>query len=345
MAKLAQRFVPVRIQSMNGKNINLFQFEYDLTWMAFFMDAEDRFYARYGGRDDAGADGWLTKESLIRTMEQVLELHQRGAVQTSKYEPKGLPVRTPEDIPAMAGQMQGRKEKCIHCHDVKAAEFRDAQRAGRFTKELAFSYPPPSNLGLLLNRDRQNVVTSVRPESLAAKAGVQAQDTLLSLDGQRLLTMADLSRVLELTPKEHTLPLQVRRGDQTLTLPLALSGDWRRTPDPSWRSSIHWAGPNGGFWGVPLYDNEKTKLGIPPENLGLRINFFFKNHPSPLKAGLKNNDILIEFDGLRKSLTPRQVHAHLQLNRSYGDKVPIVVLRDGKELKLTLELPEKPTWE
>lgn len=330
---------------MNGKNIGLFQFEYDLTWMAFFMDAEDRFYARYGGREDAGAEAFLTKASLVRTMEQVLELHKTGQVQSSKYEPQAGPAQTPEDLPGMAAQMKGRKERCIHCHDVKTAVLRDTQRAGRFTKDLVFTYPPPSNLGLLLSRDRQNLVEGVKPDSLAAKSGVQPNDTLVSLDGQRLLTAADLTRVLELTPKDQTLPLQVRRGDATLTLPLALSGEWRRTADPSWRSSIHWVGPNGGFWGVPLHENEKTKLGIPADQLGLRINFFFKNHPAPMKAGLKNNDILVEFDGLRKEMTPRQIHAHLQLNRNHGDKVPITILRDGKEMKLTLELPEKPTWQ
>jgi hypothetical protein len=345
VAKLAERFVPVRMQSMNGQNINLFQFEFDLTWMAFFMDAQDRFYARYGGRDDAGAEAFLTKGSLIRTMERVLELHQRKQVQKNKYEPNGRPLRTPEDIPGMAGQMKGRKERCIHCHDVKAAVLRDALKEGRFTKDLVFTYPSPANVGLIVNRDRQDCIDGVKPASPAERAGIKVNDSLVSIDGQRILTAADLSRVLELAPKEATLPIQVRRGDATLMVNLTLSGDWKRTADPSWRSSTHWAGPNGGFWGMPLSESEKQRLGIAGNGLGLRINFFFKNHPSPMNAGLRNNDILVELDGLRTAMTPRQVHTHLQLNRAYGDKVPIVILRDGKELKLTLELPDKPTWE
>jgi len=51
------------MQSMNGVNIHLFQFERDLTWMAFFMDANDRFYARYGGN--------------VPTAEEVLEVLRR----------------------------------------------------------------------------------------------------------------------------------------------------------------------------------------------------------------------------------------------------------------------------
>src|SRR5262245_48099175 len=98
------------MQSMNGVNINLFKFEYDLTFMAFFMDANDRFYARYGGREDFDAETCLTKESLVRVMEQVLEMHRAGKVQTSRYEPRGEPVRIPEDIPPMNAMIAKRRE-------------------------------------------------------------------------------------------------------------------------------------------------------------------------------------------------------------------------------------------
>jgi C-terminal processing protease CtpA/Prc len=344
VAKLAERFVPVRLQAMNGQNINLFQFDYDLTWMAFFMDSQDRIYARYGGREDAGPDTLLTKNSLVYTMTQVLELHRAGRVQ-ARHEPSGLPVRTPEDNPAMSAQMKGRRERCIHCHDVKAAEFRTEQQRGKFSKDLIFTYPPPSSLGLTLSPDRQDTIVAVQPGSLASKANLRAGDTLLELDGYRILTAADLARVLHLMPRESAVPLLIRRGGTAQPQLLTLTGDWKRTADPSWRSSTHWAGPNGGFWGVTLYDDEKTRLGIPTKALGVRINFFFKNQPAPLEAGLKVNDILVEFDGMRDNLTLRQIHAHLQMNRAYGDKVPLVILRDGKELKLTLKLPEKPNWQ
>ena len=76
---------------MNGVNLNLFQFDYDLTWMAFFMDADDRFYARYGGREDEHAESNLSQESLARTMRAVLELHREGKIQSSRYEPTGRP--------------------------------------------------------------------------------------------------------------------------------------------------------------------------------------------------------------------------------------------------------------
>jgi len=329
---------------MNGQNIQLFQFDYDLTWMAFFMDADGRTYARYGGREDSGPDDLLSRDSLIHTMKRVLELHRERSVQT-RHEPGPNPLRRPEDIPAMSNQMQGRREKCIHCHDVKAAEFREAQKAGSFSSELVFGYPPPSSIGLKLSNRRQEVIEEVQPDSPSARAKLRAGDELISIDGYRILTAADLARVLHVAPRQAELPVQVRRGDQIVQLSLKVMGDWKRTADPSWRASIHWAGPNGGFWGVPLYRDEKARLNIPADALAIRISFFFKNQPAPLKAGLKINDILVEFDGRRDDLTAKQLHAHLQINRRYGDHVPLVVLRDGKEVKLTLELPERPNWE
>ena len=73
---------------MNGMNLNQFQFEYDLTWMAFFQNARGRTYTRYGGREDHGPESHLTKASLVRVMKQVLELHKTDSVQpANRYEP------------------------------------------------------------------------------------------------------------------------------------------------------------------------------------------------------------------------------------------------------------------
>src|SRR5688572_22764424 len=98
IGKLSEQFVCVRMQSMNGVNLNLFQFERDLTWMSFFMDANDRFYARYGGREDSGAESHLTQKSLLRTMNEVLDLHRKGQPREGAVPPA---PRTPEDIPTM----------------------------------------------------------------------------------------------------------------------------------------------------------------------------------------------------------------------------------------------------
>jgi predicted metalloprotease with PDZ domain len=344
VAKLAERFVCVRLQSMNGVNINLFQFDYDLTWMAFFMDAQDRFYARYGGREDSDPDSYLTKDSLRRVMREVVRLHRDRAVQESRYEPAGKTVRTPEEIRSLNARVMRRKpgNRCIHCHDVKQGELEELQLGGKFSKELIFSYPMPSAVGLAMDPDEQNKVRSVRADSAAGRAGVRGGDVLRSADGQRILTVADLARVLELTPREAKLPVELRRGGETVRVSLELTGDWRKTADPAWRSSTYVAGPNAGFWGVPLGEEDKRQLGIPPDQMALRVSHLFPGHPTPVKAGLRLKDVVIEVDGSRQPKTARQLNAHCQMNHTYGDRVPIIVRRGREELKLVLELPVKP---
>ena len=327
---------------MNGVNIRLFQFDYDLTWMAFFLDGNDRFYARYGGREDADAESYLTQTSLARVMRAVLRLHRAGQVQTSRYEPKADRIETPEAIPPMTRMLARRKNQCIHCHDVKVAQLAVLRDQGRFRRDQVFTYPPPSVLGLHINRDDQQLVESITPGSAADRADIRSGDRLVEADGQRILTVADLARVLELTPDTARLPVVVERNGQPQRTALQLRPGWKRTPDPSWRASLHFVGPNGGFWGTPLSPAEKQRLSIAKDRLAIRINFFFRGRPEPKRSGLRLGDILIELDGRRKPMTTRQVHGYLQMNKDYGDRVPIVVLRNRKEVPLVLQLPTKP---
>ena len=156
---MAKKFVCVRIQSMNGVNLNAFQFEYELTWMSFFQNSVGRTYTRYGGREDHDAESHLNKRSLLRVMRQALQLHRDGKVKPqSRYEPVSKTVRTPEEIPTMKTMMAKPKNKCIHCHDVKVAELRILRDLGKVEKSMVFTYPAPSQLGLHLDPETQHWV-------------------------------------------------------------------------------------------------------------------------------------------------------------------------------------------
>lgn len=327
---------------MNGVDINLFQFEYDLTWMAFFMDAEDRFYARYGGREGKDPETFLTKLSLQSVMKDVLRLHRDKAVQTSRYEPTAETPRTPEDIPPMTKMISRRKpdQRCIHCHDVKTALLRQAQAEGNFSKEMIFTYPPPSALGFDVNPDQQNVVKSVKPNTSAEKAGIKPGDRIRSADGQRILTAADLSRVLELAREDTAVSLKLEREDNPIQTSVKLDPHWRDPADAGWRASVHLAGPGPGFWAQALDAPEKAKLDIPADGLALKVTFLFPKHPTPPRSGLKLGDIVIDVDGVHREMNTRQFHAWIHLNRRYGEKVPIVVLRNSERTNLSLELPK-----
>jgi serine protease Do len=325
---------------MNGVDLQLFQFERDLTWMSFFMDSQDGIYTRYGGREDSHPESHLNKESLIRVMQLVLEWHSSGERKADR--PKALPNsrRFADEIPTMKRMMATRENKCIHCHDVKVAALRDLQEHGRFKREMVFTYPPPSTVGLLLDPVVQNRVDSVRAGSAAANAGVRSGDIILSVDGQRVWTMADFQAALEPHQNDARLALELGRGDQTVRTALVLAGNWRRSQDPSWHESLYVAGPGGGFWGEKLKETEKQNLGFAPGDLAVRVTAIFGAHAR--EAGLKNGDIVVAFDGLKKDMTILQLHAHLQLDRQSGDTIPMVIRRDGKDRNVTLKLPKEP---
>jgi predicted metalloprotease with PDZ domain len=155
-----------------------------------------------------------------------------------------------------------RKEKCIHCHDVKVAELRHRQERGTFARDQIFTYPMPSAVGIDLDPDDQDRVKAVRPGSPAREAGVRAGDRVRVVGGQSVLTAADVARVLDRTPDRADLPLELQRNGQTVATTLHLADPWRRTEDPSWRASVHVAGPGPGFWAVPLNDDQKRAMGI-----------------------------------------------------------------------------------
>jgi predicted metalloprotease with PDZ domain len=309
--------------------------------MAFFMDSKDGIYTRYGGREDSNAESHLNKESLIRVMQQVLDWHKSGRVGAYSAHAETNSPRTPEDIPTMKAMIAPRKEdKCIHCHDVKIAALRDLQAKALFAREMVFTYPPPSTVGIALNPHVQNEIESVRPNSPADKAGVKPGDLIRAIDGQRVLTLADFQGALEPHKQAATVPIELQRGDQTIRTNLQLTGNWRRSTDPSWRESLYIAGPGGGFWGEKLKDNDKQKLGVAPDGLAVRVTAVFAPHAR--EAGVKNGDIVVAFDGLRNDMTIHQLHAHLQLDRDYGATIPIVVRRDGTDHELALHLPKEP---
>lgn len=338
---MAENFVCVRMQSMNGVNLNQFQFEYDLTWMSFFQNAEGRTYVRYGGREDHDAESHLNKQSLLRVMSQALILHRDGKIQPeSRYEPVATSIRTPEDIPTMKGMLAPRKESCIHCHDVKVAELLHARDLGTLRKAMVFTYPSPRNLGIELDPLAQYRVNDVKANSPAEEAGIRAGDLIRTMDAQRVLTLADMSRVLELTPDVATLNVGLERSKTAVQVELNLPSGWRISDDPSWRQSTGVVGPNAGMWGVAANEAQRQQLKISDGELAIRVTYIHK--PWSREAGLKLNDYILSIDGKKADMTIRQLQAYLHLNKNWGDSVEFVVRRGDQELNMSMTFPDQP---
>ena len=76
IADLAREFILVRLVNMRGVNLNVFDFDYDLTWAAFLMNAEEKIYGRFGGRDPDSPDRYLTLAGLKYALRAALAAHR-----------------------------------------------------------------------------------------------------------------------------------------------------------------------------------------------------------------------------------------------------------------------------
>src|SRR5436189_2578241 len=138
---------------MNGVDLARFEFDYDTTWQAFFLDADLSVYSRYGGRDETSADGRLSKDSLLTTMREVLEVHSRRNERTGRVDldlhPRPGKATIPEEIPLLKAAHQG----CVHCHQVQEYRLLQAFHDGRFERQLVFGFPLPESVGIRFDRD------------------------------------------------------------------------------------------------------------------------------------------------------------------------------------------------
>ena len=66
---------------MQGVDLAQFQFDYDLTWAALFLNSDGTVYARYGARGQEGPMEMNSVAGLRATLRKVLEIH-RGYPQT-----------------------------------------------------------------------------------------------------------------------------------------------------------------------------------------------------------------------------------------------------------------------
>src|SRR5688500_5252553 len=99
---------------MRGVDLNLFRFDFDLTFAVLMMNPEGGIYARFGTRDGKSATDRMSISGLKNAMRQVLEIHRIG-VKDAAVPPESPKSFTIADIPAFTGS-KASKEACYHCH-------------------------------------------------------------------------------------------------------------------------------------------------------------------------------------------------------------------------------------
>jgi hypothetical protein len=308
--------------------VNLFEFDYDLTFMVFFLNAEGRVYARYGGRDAAGPDHRQSLAGLRYTMQSVLRVH--GAAEKT-FAPRS------EAAPRLVRWRSGfrRGGRCLHCHQVKETLNADLQRQGKGAPDLAWRYPLPENVGLVLEVDRGNVVKEVLPGSPAAAAGLKVGDVLRRLGDVPVHSFADVQFALDRAPAAGSITAAWQHDDGTRTGRLAVAEGWRRT-DITWRPSVRHLVPSPRLYGKDLTAAERKALGLSPKQLAFRQRDSLSRQAE--QAGVRADDIILGFDGRRPEMDAYDFLHYVASHYLVGDQVTVNVLREGKRLDLRMTL-------
>jgi predicted metalloprotease with PDZ domain len=309
-------------------DLNLFEYDYDLTFMVFFLNAEEKVYARYGGRDAENPDKRQSLEGLRYTMKSVLQMHER---EEKSFAPKS--GDEPKYIRNLSSSIRGGR--CLHCHQVKEVLNDDLRKKGKWTRETAWRYPLPENLGFELEVDRGNVVKEIKENSAAAVAGLKAGDVVQRLNGVPIHSFGDAQYALDTAPKSGEIDIAWQRGDKVLKEKLSLADGWRKS-DISWRPSMEKLVPSARLSGADLTAEEKKELGLSEKQLAFRQRNAV--HSQAKNAGVQGGDIILGLDDKPLEMEFAQFLRYVERNYLVGDKVTINLIRDGKRKNLDMTL-------
>lgn len=350
MADLLGKFVTVRLVQAHGLDLNVFQFDPDLVWVVFFMNADKAIYGRYGTRCRAkDPHKEVTIEGFKKAAEGALELHQ--AYPANKKDLAGKTGPEPEwRIPQIMPDLKGREENqaadgkvCLRCHHLHEGELWSLRSKKQPVPErMIWPYPMPETVGLQLDLKERATVAAVAPASPAEKAGFREGDRILRLEGQPMLSIADVQWVLHQAGDRAKLSAEVEREGKKETLSLVLPPGWRMKSDPTWRPTFRYlrlrlAGPDA-FEEVPL--DVRREQGLPPAGMALRVKSVTTGGPVERNTSFawKKNDVVIAVDGRHDLDTEAEFLAHL-LKKNPGQKASLTVLREGKALTGHLVVP------
>src|SRR5881398_2403657 len=113
---------------MRGVDLGLFDFDYDLTWMAYFVSAEEKVYGRYGGRDADSPDSRNSLAGLRRALDTALARHKREGPGSPRAQ-----HGPPDSVDWTEGTRNLPEKACVHCHQVYDFRRAELQRTGRWS--------------------------------------------------------------------------------------------------------------------------------------------------------------------------------------------------------------------
>lgn len=314
--QLLKSFVRVRIVGTNGLDLSLFQFDTDQSFSVFVFNPDRTLYGRYGTRSDRTKwEGDVSIEGLARALEACLRIHREYPKNKESLLGKqaSKPVfATPDKIPVFREKYKEKLEYdgnvvqgCIHCHMIGEG-MRDHYLAstGKIPDEVIYPFPHPKSLGLILDPSQCATVKEIVPGSVAEKSGLKAGDQIATMNGQPLVSIADVQWVFHGVPMSGgTVVTNYRRGTELLETTLSLPENWRRLDQIEWRASS-WQLRQVGLGGMllkPASESERASAKVGEGDMAFSVEHVgaYAPHDRAKNAGVRKGDILISVDGRR----------------------------------------------
>lgn len=353
--EVMDRFVRVRIVQMNRVDLARFRFDFDQSFAIVFLSPDGTLLGRYGTRSSRPEAQDMALEGLRSAMGGALELDAAGdAVKAALAGKQAQPddgIGSPEDMPLLAGRYPplidyegATARSCLHCHQVAEGFRTTAREQDRLTDREIYPYPDPEVIGLTFDPRGRARVARVRPGSEADAAGIRAGDVIEQLDGQALISVADVQWVLDRAPTDATsLAAAVRREDQGLTVIIGLPEGWRRRGDLSWRASA-WDMRKSALGGMRLerlLRAERRELGLPEDGMALRAGHVgeYDDHARAKEAGLQAGDVIVGVDGDHSDRTESDLLASGFRSKRPGESLRVEYLRGTGRHEATIRLP------
>jgi hypothetical protein len=345
-----EEFVRVRMVQANAMDLTRFQFDYDLTFAAFLMNADGTIYGRFGSRSSQDAMEDMSMAGFRLALEGALDLHDDYPANRNALAGKQpVPPRyeRPEQYPSLASYTEDLDyegevvRSCMHCHQINEAErmlYRDANEP--VPDKVMFPWPAPRIIGLELDRLEQATISSVAPSSLADRAGLKVGDIIETIDSQPIVSIADVQWILHHADDGDHLRVRVSGTGGARYVTITLPAGWRKNTDIGWRVSS-WDVRRMGTGGLvlrALSDDERAAADVGEDALGLSVDHVgqWSPHDYAKKAGFLKEDIIVSFDGKTHAMTRSQLLAYTMQETTAGHIIPVTVLRDGARVNLQL---------
>lgn len=350
LENVLNKFICVRLTEINDIDLTAFQFDSELSFAAFFLNASGDMYGRYGTRSykdrkvfrsqqsyrSLGVDNTkdVTIEGFKKAALAALSLHEKYIVDRSisklfrGKKHAGPSWKTPRKIPAMP------KRGCIHCHHIKTYSIVSLKQANKkvLDKDL-WSFPMPDSLGFSLDPKEKAKINNIISDSEADTTGLIVNDEIIAINTQPIISIADVQWVLHTSSPLQILEIEILRNNQVLHKQLQLPQDWRR------RSKFHWRWRScRELWEqYTHYSLDLEDVTLQDSTKGTIVVKVFS------RKGLREirpNDVIVDVDG-QGPKTASELIAYFLQEKCLGEDLHLTVLRKNFKRKIKIKTFEK----